>query len=304
MAMIADPQGGPRDRPRTPGRGIALALAVLVHLAFLGVLIFSIRWQSHAPEPVSAELYAPVASQPSPRTAPQPAPKVEPSPPPFSPTPPPEPVVAKPEPAPPPKPVAAPERPDPHAAESARKARDDAERNHRVEAVRLAQEEEQKRAAEIARRREAQKQIDDKKRADEKKAADARERQQREMSQMQAQADKELQARAAAENAARTKANADAARKSAMDDWIRRIQAKVRGNVLIPPDMTGNPEAIFEVVQLPTGEIIDAQLRKSSGVRAYDDAVQRAILKSSPLPKPDRPEMFQRSLSLHFRPSD
>ena len=298
MAMIADPQGGPRDRPRTPGRGIALALAVLVHLAFLGVLIFSIRWQSHAPEPVSAELYAPVASQPSPRTAPQPAPKVEPSPLPFSPTPPPEPVVAKPEPAPPPKPVAAPERPDPRAAEIALKARADAERKQRVEAVRLAQEEEQKRAAEIARRREAQKQID------EKKAADAREGQQREMSQMQAQADKELQARAAAENAARTKANADAARKSAMDDWIRRIQAKVRGNVLIPPDMTGNPEAIFEVVQLPTGEIIDAQLRKSSGVHAYDDAVQRAIIKSSPLPKPDRPEMFSRVLTLKFRPSD
>lgn len=298
MAMIADPQGGPRDRPRTPGRGIALALAVLVHLAFLGVLIFSIRWQSHAPEPVSAELYAPVAAQPSPRTAPQPAPKVEPSPLPFSPTPPPEPVVAKPEPAPPPKPVAAPERPDPRAAEIALKARADAERKQRVEAVRLAQEEEQKRAAEIARRREAQKQID------EKKAADARERQQREMSQMQAQADKELQARAAAENAARTKANADAASKSAMEDWIRRIQAKVRGNVLIPPDMTGNPEAIFEVVQLPTGEIIDAQLRKSSGVHAYDDAVQRAIIKSSPLPKPDRPEMFSRVLTLKFRPSD
>ena len=65
-----------------------------------------------------------------------------------------------------------------------------------------------------------------------------------------------------------------------------RIQAKVEGNVILPPDMPGNPEAIFDVVQLPTGEIIDVQLRKSSGVRAYDDAVQRAILKSSPLPRP------------------
>ena len=39
---------------------------------------------------------------------------------------------------------------------------------------------------------------------------------------------------------------------------------------MLPPDMSGNPEAIFEVVQLPTGEIIDAVLRKSSGVRAYE----------------------------------
>jgi colicin import membrane protein len=68
--------------------------------------------------------------------------------------------------------------------------------------------------------------------------------------------------------------------------------------------MTGNPEAIFDVVQLPTGEIIDVQLRKSSGVHAYDDAVQRAILKSTPLPRPDRPDLFQRQLTLRFRPLD
>ena len=87
-------------------------------------------------------------------------------------------------------------------------------------------------------------------------------------------------------------------------DYVRRIQSKVRGNVVLPPDIPGNPEAIFDVVQLPTGEIIDAVLRKSSGVRAYDDAVQRAIVKSSPLPRPDRPELFQRTLTLKFRPQD
>ncbi len=64
----------------------------------------------------------------------------------------------------------------------------------------------------------------------------------------------------------------------------------------LPPELPGNVEAIFEVVQLPTGEIIDVVLRKSSGVRAYDDAVQRALAKSSPLPRPDRPELFQRTL--------
>ena len=52
------------------------------------------------------------------------------------------------------------------------------------------------------------------------------------------------------------------------------------------------------------GEIIDVKLRKSSGVHAYDDAVQRAILKASPLPKPVPADLFQRSLELHFRPLD
>ena len=72
----------------------------------------------------------------------------------------------------------------------------------------------------------------------------------------------------------------------------------------LPPELPGNPEAIFEVVQLPTGEIIEAVLKKSSGVRAYDDAVQRAIVKSSPLPRPERPELFQRTLTLKFRPRE
>ncbi len=49
-----------------------------------------------------------------------------------------------------------------------------------------------------------------------------------------------------------------AARDRAEADYVRRIQAKVRGNVILPPDIAGNPEAIFDVVQLPTGEIIDA----------------------------------------------
>jgi len=73
---------------------------------------------------------------------------------------------------------------------------------------------------------------------------------------------------------------------------------------VLPPEIKGNPEAIFDVVQLPTGEVLSARLRKSSGNKAYDEAVERAILKSSPLPRPDRPEQFQRNLDLKFRPHE
>jgi len=45
-------------------------------------------------------------------------------------------------------------------------------------------------------------------------------------------------------------------------------------------------------------------LVKPSGNALYDGAVERAILKSSPLPKPDRPEQFQRELTLKFRPQE
>lgn len=85
--------------------------------------------------------------------------------------------------------------------------------------------------------------------------------------------------------------------------YAGRIKAKIRGNIVLP-DLKGNPEAIFDVVQLPTGEVLSVKLRKSSGHAGYDEAVERAVLKASPLPRPDRPELFQRALELKFRPLD
>jgi colicin import membrane protein len=86
--------------------------------------------------------------------------------------------------------------------------------------------------------------------------------------------------------------------------YIEKIIARIRPNIILPSELKGNPEAIFDVVQLPTGEVLSARLRKSSGNKAYDDAVERAILKSSPLPRPDRPDQFTRELQLKFRPQE
>lgn len=97
---------------------------------------------------------------------------------------------------------------------------------------------------------------------------------------------------------------ADAARHRALADYEAKIRNKVRGNIVLPPDLQGNPEAHFLVVQLPTGEVLSSRLVKSSGHRGYDEAVERAILKSSPLPRPERPELFSRELKLTFRPRE
>lgn len=97
---------------------------------------------------------------------------------------------------------------------------------------------------------------------------------------------------------------ASAARASALGEYIGRIQAKVRGNWILPQDLQGNPEAIFLVIQLPTGEVLSTRLLKSSGNPAYDTAVERAILKSSPLPLPSDRALFDRELKLTFRPRD
>jgi colicin import membrane protein len=84
--------------------------------------------------------------------------------------------------------------------------------------------------------------------------------------------------------------------------WTDKIRAKIRGNIILPQGIRGNPEAIFDVSLLPTGEVLAVRKWKSSGHFGYDDAVERAIMKSSPLPKPDDSNLFQRQLQLAFRP--
>ena len=286
----------PRAPARIPGHWPALLLAIAVNVVFIAVLFFSIRWQNRQPEPVTAELYAPRprrrgrrAAEPPPtraragslprRRRRSPHREAAPADRPRRPCPKPEPKV---------------EKPDTRAADIARKAKAEEERKAKEAAERERKEREKKGGREARGRQEEAGRAAARRRG--ARAAGARGRRE-----LKAQAEREKATRDAQQKAV----DADAAARSRAEaDYIRRIQAKVKGNVVLPPDMNGNPEAIFEVVQLPTGEIIDTVLRKSSGVRAYDEAVQRAIQKSSPLPRPDRPELFQRTLTLKFRPQD
>jgi colicin import membrane protein len=116
-------------------------------------------------------------------------------------------------------------------------------------------------------------------------AAEERERQERQM--------RELLARQQA-----------AALQKGLASWSDKIRAKVRGNIILTQDVPGNPEAIFDVALLPSGEVLTVRKRKSSGNPAYDDAVERAIMKSSPLPLPEDRSVFRRDLELKFHPQD
>ena len=99
-------------------------------------------------------------------------------------------------------------------------------------------------------------------------------------------------------------AQAVAARNKAIADYLGRIRGKIRGNIVVPPEVKGNPEAVFDVTQLPSGEIVTVRLKRSSGHATLDAAIERAILKSNPLPKPEQADLFSRSLELRFRPLD
>ena len=116
------------------------------------------------------------------------------------------------------------------------------------------------------------------------------------------QEQRKVAAAAAAELDQLKASQAASARNKGVADYLAKIRSKIRGNIVLPPDVKGNPEAVFDVTQLPSGEIINVRLRKTSGLAALDAAIERAILKSSPLPKPDQSGLFARDLELKFRP--
>lgn len=137
---------------------------------------------------------------------------------------------------------------------------------------------------------------------------DFKKRLQEQVAQEQKVLDQQRQERELRELLARKQAEeertAAAARTKALNEYIARIQAKVKSNWILPQDLQGDPAAVFDVIQLPTGEVLSIKLVKSSGNAAYDAAVERALLKSSPLPLPAARELFRRELRLTFHPQD
>jgi len=146
----------------------------------------------------------------------------------------------------------------------------------------------------------------------------------KEEEQKKAEADKKLKEQALKEQSAQLKADeiesskqraaAEAARQQAaqaaaqrqMNDAISRISSHIRRFIIMPPDVVGNPQAEFEVSLIPTGEVLNVKLSRSSGHPPYDNAVERAIRKASPLPLPTDPSLVGRfrELKLKFRPNE
>lgn len=109
---------------------------------------------------------------------------------------------------------------------------------------------------------------------------------------------------AAEQQAARDKAVQEAAVGQVVDEYIAKIATKIRRNTVMPPGVPDEARAEFLVTLLPGGRVLNARLSKSSGNAAYDAAVERAILKSDPLPLPPDSSLFNRfrELKLGFKP--
>ena len=82
-----------------------------------------------------------------------------------------------------------------------------------------------------------------------------------------------------------------------------KVSSVVRPNIVFTEVISGNPAAEVEVRTSPDGTIISRKLLKSSGNKAWDEAVIRALDKTMRLPR-DVDGRVPAHFSIEFRPKD
>lgn len=137
-----------------------------------------------------------------------------------------------------------------------------------------------------------------KKQAEEKAKAAAKAKQEKELRELEAYSE-----RLRRSEQARIRAEVDAATATQVGRFQDMIRSKIRRN-MVKQDVPNTVAAEFKVTLLPGGDVMDVQLLKSSGYPAYDNAAERAIYKSQPLPVPTDEGMQKmfRELKLTIKP--
>jgi colicin import membrane protein len=292
--------------PPAQGLGRSLGLALVVHLLLLIALTWGISWPTDSTPAVEAELWSalpkaaappppPPAPEPTPEPPPPPAPKVKPTPP-------------------------APSRDADIAIAKQKKA--EQEKKLAQEQLKLKKQTEQKekeKALEQQRQREkekAQEQRDKKELAlKEQKEKDRKDKERKEQEakraaqderKLQAMRDENLRRMAGMAGATGSpNATGDALRASGPSaSYGGRIIARVKPNIVFnPDDVSGNPVAEVEVRTAPDGKIMSRKLIKSSGNKAWDEAVIKALDKTDTLPR-DTDGTIPTMMVLGFKPRD
>ncbi len=300
--------------PRDAGAIRSFGLALLVHAALIAALTWGVNWKrSDRAVSFEAEIWSSVPQEAAPRL-------IEPAP---LPSPAPTPVIAPPPPPrvePAPKVIAPPEPKVDIALEQEKKrkllAQKKARDEEKAEAVAEAKadalaEKERKLKQDLAKT----KALDDAKKLETKKL------------EAKKQAVKELAAKEQASAAAsdeQRKANiarsmglagatgGEAAKGTALKSsgpsgpsasYGGKVRAKVKPNIVFTEDITGNPSAEVEVRTALDGTIMSQRLVKSSGNKAWDDAVVKAIIRTEVMPR-DVDGRVPTPMILAFRPKD
>ncbi|MEY2947016.1 MAG: hypothetical protein RL084_413 [Pseudomonadota bacterium] len=305
--------------PPVGGFGRSLSFALFMHLLLLAALTWGIHWKT---EPntlsASAELWSAVPAEAAPAA-------IEPEPTPPEPVKPPEPVQ-KTAPQPEPKPTPAPPK---LSAVAEREAADIALKKEK-EKKKL----EEKKAADLEKKKKLEKEKLEKEKLDKEKAKEKEKEKAKELEKKKkeealkkeeaaakakedakkAAAEEKRAAALRSENLKRMQGMAGAtgdenAKGTALKSsgpsasYAGRIRARIKPNITFTDDVAGNPKAEVEVKTSPDGTILSRKLLSSSGNKAWDEAVLKAIDKTAVLPR-DEDGRVPPVLEISFRPKD
>jgi colicin import membrane protein len=263
--MTAAMMGRDAWKPEQPGGfGVGAMFALLAHGALVAMLAIGVSWRSSPPDSaLSAELWSAVPEVAAPKP-------VEPPPPEPKPT--------------PPKPAPKPE-PDPRIEQQRRDAQIAIEKAER-EKKRREEQEEKERAELKAEKLKAEKAREEKLR--EEKAKKDKQEEERKRSELAAKL-RQQQLDRMREDLAGT-GSRDATGKAQHDaapsaGYAGRIRARIKPNLVLVGEVSGNPKVEVEVRCAPDGRIIGRRIVKSSGNPVWDETVLRAIDKTEVLPR-------------------
>ena len=275
-----------------PGVLRAFGLALLVHLLLLTALTWGVNWKSKDQSlSFEAELWSALPQEAAP-------PLEAPPPPPPEPVAPPAPAPA---PAPPPKVEAVPdadiaiEREKKRLVEDKKKAQALADKTEKAKKI-----EEAKKLAEDKAKAAKQAKLEAKKQAVQKGQLAKKE------AVLAAVQRKENLERQNALLGATGGAQASGAALKASGPsatYGSKVRAKVKPNIVFTEDIAGNPVAEVEVRTTLDGTIISQRLVKTSGNKAWDEAVIKAIIRTETMPR-DTDGRVPTPMIIEFRPKD
>lgn len=200
----------------------------------------------------------------------------------------------------------------------------EAERKRQLEADALAatskaKDEEQAILDKVAKERKAEEALIDKLEADRKAKAEA-DRKAKEKADRIAKAKADAKAAADRKAAAEAKARSDrvqkeledaieverrhhnAVRSGLFDKYRAQIQQKITRHWNKPASTPPGLECVLRVKQMPGGMVTEVRIEACDADQMVLRSLEQAVYKSSPLPVPDDPALFDRNLKLTFKP--
>jgi colicin import membrane protein len=250
----------PKKLRHNPGRLRAIVYAVLVHAVLIGIAVIGFRWTVQSP---SSEVVQAVAV--------------------------PEPSARKPE-------------------ETNKRAQEEDEARRRAEEADRLRQAEQKQQQQ--QQQEAEEKLAQQRLVAERKKQEAQEKERQKRAQEEARKKEEtrrqklteqsLQEQLAVEEKARQTATSAARAGTEIEKYRYLIEQRVSRSWNRPLGAVKGLKCEVHVRLTPTGEVLSANVVRSSGNPIFDRSVENAVYKAAPLPLPKDPALFDNFREIRF----